>query len=64
MPQTQKTAKYLITATHQAFGTVDFRLDAADAKDAFAQFKQIVFNPRQWIVLSNVAADATVVAHA
>jgi hypothetical protein len=46
-------SRHAITANHQAFGSVEFTLEARDAKDAFSKFKQIVFSAKQWIVTDN-----------
>jgi hypothetical protein len=48
--------KYEIAAVHPAFGEVTFAISAGDEKRAFSVWKQIVCNPRQWIVRSNVPA--------
>jgi hypothetical protein len=45
--------KYELTATHQAFGEVRFILLSKSHKAAFAAFKNIVFNHKQWIVKDN-----------
>jgi hypothetical protein len=52
MPQKNN---FVIIATHPAFGTVTFTLDAVDAKAAFATWKQVVGSTRQWIVKRNEA---------
>jgi len=49
---------FVITATHPAFGTVTFALDAADAKSAFAVWKQVVGSTKQWIVKRNEEGTA------
>lgn len=49
---------FVITATHPAFGTVTFTLDAADAKAAFAVWKQVVGSTKQWIVKRNEEGTA------
>jgi hypothetical protein len=55
MPQKNS---FVITATHPAFGTVMFTLDAADAKAAFAVWKQVVGSTKQWIVKRNEEGTA------
>lgn len=45
-----------IVAVHPAFGEVTFAIRASDEKRAFSLWKQIVCNPRQWSVRSNVSA--------
>jgi len=49
----EKKRAIKITANHQALGTVDFVVQATDAKSAFELWKQIVFSARQWRVLNN-----------
>jgi hypothetical protein len=52
--------KHEITAHHLGFGTVTFIVEAEDSAKAFSKWKQVVFNPRQWIVKSNtVVGTAT-----
>jgi hypothetical protein len=51
-------AKYTIVANHPAYGDVSFELLATDEKHAFSQWKQIVCNPRQWIVRQNEKGTA------
>lgn len=53
-----KKSNFTITATHPAFGTVTFALDAADAKAAFAVWKQVVGSTKQWIVKRNEEGTA------
>ena len=53
-----KKSNFTITATHPAFGAVTFTLDAADAKAAFAVWKQIVGSTKQWIVKRNEEGTA------
>jgi hypothetical protein len=48
-------SKFELTATHPAFGTVVFGVEAEDDKKAFSIWKQIVYSSRQWVVKSNVA---------
>ena len=48
-------SKATIVATHPAFGEVTFVIEAADTKQAFEVWKQIVSSSRRWIVKSNVA---------
>lgn len=45
--------KFQITATHMAFGTVVFIIEAEDDKQAFTKWKSVVFSGRQWVVKSN-----------
>jgi hypothetical protein len=52
-PITQPTSKFKIVATHQAYGTMEFHLDALDRKDAFNRFKGVVYSAKQWIIVSN-----------
>jgi hypothetical protein len=49
---------FVIIATHPAFGIVTFALDAADAKAAFAVWKQVVGSTKQWIVKRNEEGTA------
>jgi hypothetical protein len=49
---------FVITATHPAFGTVTFALDATDAKAAFVVWKQVVGSTKQWIVKRNEEGTA------
>jgi hypothetical protein len=51
-------SKFELTATHPAFGTVVFVVEAEDDKAAFARWKQIVYSSRQWIVKSNIVVEA------
>ena len=44
---------FVLTAQHQAYGTVRFVIQATDARSAFANWKQIVSRPGQWNVRSN-----------
>jgi hypothetical protein len=44
---------HTLVATHPAFGTVTFGINAADAKTAFSLWKQIVHSSRQWVVQRN-----------
>ena len=53
--------KFLITAKHAALGAVLFILEAPDKKQAFANFKSIVYSHRQWSVISNEPTDAPAV---
>lgn len=45
--------KFQIVATHIAFGTVVFIIEAEADKLAFTKWKQVVFSGRQWTVKSN-----------
>lgn len=46
-------SKFVIAASHGAFGNVKFIYEAEDAKAAFSMFKQTVYSIRQWIIISN-----------
>lgn len=50
-------SKYAIVARHPGLGEVTFTLEAADAKGAFARWKNVVFTPRQWTILRNECAE-------
>jgi hypothetical protein len=45
--------KFRIVATHPAFGTVEFLIEADDAPKAFTKWKSVVYSGRQWNVRSN-----------
>lgn len=46
-------SRFRIVAQHMAFGVVEFVIEAEDAQEAFAKWKQVVYSGRQWIVKSN-----------
>jgi hypothetical protein len=50
---------FTIEANHQGYGTILFIIPANDAKDAFKTWKQILGNPRQWIVKRNETGAAS-----
>lgn len=50
--------KHQIMAHHLGFGLVGFIIEADDDKKAFSKWKQVVFNPRQWIIKSNTPLTA------
>jgi type II secretory pathway component PulK len=52
--------KHRIIATHMGGGEVEFVLEAEDSAKAFTKWKQqVVANPRQWNVRSNVAVGSS-----
>jgi hypothetical protein len=55
-------SNFTIEANHLAYGTVKFVVPATDERAAFSAWKQIVSNPRQWIVKRNEANGRSVPA--
>jgi hypothetical protein len=54
-------SNYQIVARHPALGEIHFTVTAAaDSKAAFAKWKNIVFSPRQWSIVSNEPLDGGV----
>lgn len=45
--------KFAITSKHIAFGVIVFTIEAATRQEAFSKFKNVVCNPRQWVITCN-----------
>lgn len=60
MPEA-KPKKFLIVASHPAYGNVSFTIPANDARDAFSTWKQFILFHGQWTIRRNDDLDANVV---
>lgn len=54
-------SNFKITARHPGIGTVAFVIESTDTKAAFGLWRNIVFSPRQWSIVSNEPTGAAVV---
>lgn len=50
-------SNFRITARHPGMGTIAFIVPSSDPKTAFGVWKNIVFSPRQWSIVSNEPTD-------
>ena len=50
-------SNYKITARHPGMGTIAFIVPSTDPKTAFGVWRNIVFSPRQWSIISNEPTD-------